>query len=476
MACRFWGDAAGNMAMLAGFVMLPAAMVVGSGYDVMRATASSAKLRSVLESSALAAASLTNAREAEAVVADYMAANLVKDAQIRDTLSVTIDSDNALNSKTVWIEARASVPTSFMKIIGVTSLPVTARTAANQSKTTLELSLVLDISSSMSGSKLTNLKVAADSFIDQILNARNIDHTSVNLVPFGGTVNIDPIFHDYVVSLSVADVDPSESAYDIGSSVLSGAFRFTDGASCIEYVDDDYNDGTIPLYDRPQVPHFWKWTSFHPWCPGDGSAVIFNTNDKTALKQRIGQLVLSDGTGMDIGMMWGAKALSPDWRGKLGGDFPERPYPYHDEAMKVLVVMTDGEITNQLRPEDPSRNNVHTNRPAETNLEPNVNSKGANWRNWKNAWGNANNRNEQQVVPKGGSNSTPDEDKAVSHFRRLCNEAKANGVVVYSIGFNINALALLVMLVLGIGSVGWLFQHELVAWVEGCQQIVAADV
>lgn len=47
---------------------------------------------------------------------------------------------------------------------------------------------------------------------------------------------------------------------------------------------------------------------------------------------------------------------------------------------------------------------------------------------------------------------------------------------VLAIGFNINALALLIMMVLGIGSVGWLFQHELVAWIEGCQQIVAADV
>lgn len=47
---------------------------------------------------------------------------------------------------------------------------------------------------------------------------------------------------------------------------------------------------------------------------------------------------------------------------------------------------------------------------------------------------------------------------------------------VLAIGFNINALALLVMMVLSIGSVGWLFQLELVTWIESCQQIVAADV
>ena len=47
---------------------------------------------------------------------------------------------------------------------------------------------------------------------------------------------------------------------------------------------------------------------------------------------------------------------------------------------------------------------------------------------------------------------------------------------VLAIGFNINALALLVMLVLSLGSVGWVFQHELAAWISGCQQIVTADV
>jgi flagellar biosynthesis protein FliR len=47
---------------------------------------------------------------------------------------------------------------------------------------------------------------------------------------------------------------------------------------------------------------------------------------------------------------------------------------------------------------------------------------------------------------------------------------------VLAIGFNINALALLILLVLSMGSVGWIFQQELAAWIAGCQQVVAADV
>lgn len=42
---------------------------------------------------------------------------------------------------------------------------------------------------------------------------------------------------------------------------------------------------------------------------------------------------------------------------------------------------------------------------------------------------------------------------------------------VLAIGFNINALALLTLLFMSLGSVTWVFQHELVVWVATCQRI-----
>ncbi len=42
---------------------------------------------------------------------------------------------------------------------------------------------------------------------------------------------------------------------------------------------------------------------------------------------------------------------------------------------------------------------------------------------------------------------------------------------VLAIGFNINALALLTLLFMSLGSVTWVFQQELVVWVATCQRI-----
>ncbi|MEO1014190.1 MAG: TadE/TadG family type IV pilus assembly protein [Pseudomonadota bacterium] len=434
---RFLRSKDGNIAILASLVMLPAFALLGGGYDVMRATASSTKLRGVLEGAALAAASLTNARDAETVIQEYMEANLVTDPEIIEGLEVAVVADVALNSKTVQITATSSVSTSFLKMVGVQSLPVRATTKANQSKQTVELALVMDISSSMAGNKLTELKSAAGDFVEQILNERNIDETSMSLIPFGGTVNIGPLFDTYAVSAGSAIVDPEEADYAIGTNVMSGDFRFSDGDQCIEYIDADFSDAPLPTLDRPQVPHFWKWNNFNPWCPTNKSAVMFNTNNKAELISHIDGMTLSDGTGMDIGMMWGAKALSPDWLGVIGGEFADRPHPYNDEAMKVLVVMTDGEITQQFRPRDPEPGNVHSNRPKELNQPPNENVKGQNHSAWRNEYGRSDSANQQTVVQTGNLSSEADDDNAVAHFKRLCDEARINNVIVYSIGFQI---------------------------------------
>jgi len=46
---------------------------------------------------------------------------------------------------------------------------------------------------------------------------------------------------------------------------------------------------------------------------------------------------------------------------------------------------------------------------------------------------------------------------------------------VLAIGFNINAMALLVLLILSIGSVGWTFQQELAVWIDTCHRVVSVD-
>jgi flagellar biosynthesis protein FliR len=46
---------------------------------------------------------------------------------------------------------------------------------------------------------------------------------------------------------------------------------------------------------------------------------------------------------------------------------------------------------------------------------------------------------------------------------------------VLAIGFNINAMALLVLLFVSVGGVTWVFQQELSVWIDSCHRVVAID-
>ncbi|MCA9126976.1 MAG: flagellar biosynthetic protein FliR [Planctomycetales bacterium] len=46
---------------------------------------------------------------------------------------------------------------------------------------------------------------------------------------------------------------------------------------------------------------------------------------------------------------------------------------------------------------------------------------------------------------------------------------------VLAIGFNINAMALLLLLFASVGGVSWIFQNELTVWLDGCRRIVAGS-
>ncbi len=424
---RFLKNRRGNIAIITALTIIPLLGILGGGVDVIRATTMSSQLRASIDSAALAAANLNNSSDVETVVEEFIDSNLVRRPDFLSTLNVSVTNTVALNSKTVTITAEGHIDTYFLGLFGIETMPVFASSSATQSITNVEIALVLDISSSMRGTRITNLKDAAANFIDEMLDDDSTDVTSISIIPFGGTVNIgSDLFDDYTPTVAGTLLNPTKTNYNIGSNVVNETFRFTDGDNCIEYRSVDFSDDLIPVNSRGQVPHFWKWNNFNPWCPLDNSGMFMNSNNETDLIDHINGMTLSDGTGMDIGAMWGLKALSPKWKGYFDGDFADRPADYDDDTLKVLVVMTDGGITDQFRPQDYTEYNTHTNRS--NNVADGAGS------------GNSgNNNNQQEIVDRGGASTPATTNKAVGYFKRVCDDAQADGAVVYTIGFQISA-------------------------------------
>ncbi len=417
LASRFsnlGADQSGNVAILTALAFVPLMLITIGSLDVVRMTTAQAKLQSTLDSATLAAASLSNTASIEDTVDEYVRANL-PDTAPWTTLNLTIGNvTDSLNAKSVEINATVDIEMTILKLAGIDTTSVLASSVAQQAATNVEVAVVLDISSSMGGSKITNLRSAAKSFIDTMLNEDDREYTSLSIIPFGGTVNIGDFYDRYAVNSSTPGVidSPSPADYYVNKNVPYGKFMFsTEREGCIEYTDDDFDMTAIPANSRPQIPDFTKWVATNPWCPSDDTAMLLNSNNTSDLKALIDDMDLSDGTGMDIGTLWGAKVLSSDMRGQLGGDFSDRPADFNDEdTLKVAVIMTDGAITAQFRPRDYTTT------------------------------GKIKNSTQQTIVSKGGKNtSSSTADNAVAYFKRICEYLNDNNVQVYTIGFQISS-------------------------------------
>ncbi|EEE47606.2 TadE/TadG family type IV pilus assembly protein [Roseibium alexandrii] len=418
LASRFsslGADRSGNVAILTALAFVPLMLITIGSLDVVRMTTAQAKLQSTLDSATLAAASLSNTADIEDTVDEYIQANL-PDTAPWTTLKLTMgDVTDSLNAKSVEITATVDIEMTILKLAGIDKTSVLASSVAQQAAQNIEVSVVLDISSSMGGSKITSLREAAKGFIDTMLKEdEDKEYTSLSIIPFGGTVNIGDFYDTYAVNSSTPGVidSPSSANYYVNKNVPYGKFMFsTEREGCIEYTDDDFDMAAIPANSRPQVPDFTKWVATNPWCPSEDSAMVLNSNNTTDLKALIDDMDLSDGTGMDIGALWGAKVLSGSMRGQLGGDFSDRPADFNDEdTLKVAVIMTDGAITAQFRPRDYTTT------------------------------GKIKNKTQQTIVSKGNINTASTKaDDAVAYFKRVCEYLNDNNVQVYTIGFQINS-------------------------------------
>ena len=412
---RFRACCSGNIAMFTSLSIVPIIVLACGAIDVVLMVTAKQRLQAAFDSATLAAASLTNTNDPEETIEDYIKSNL-PDSGLYDNLEVNIEIEEGnLNSKLVTVTGELMVDMNFLGLAGMKQAKITASSSAHQSATNIEIAMVLDISSSMSGNKLTSLVQASQDFIDLVLRDENKDYTSVSLIPFGGTVNLgDTLFNRYVNTAGGTTLEnPSKDDYFIKKEVPYKNFTFTNGDTCIEYQDEDFDLEDIPLNSRPQVPHFVRYRANNYWCPRPSTAAMFNSNDAAALKARIAAMQLSDGTGLDIGAMWGAKALSPEMRGLVGGNFTDRPADFdEEESVKIVVIMTDGEITGQFRPRHPDPTKL-------TDIR--------------------NGKSPRQTIASAGSPNTDSEtkDNASAYFKRVCEEMKDENIVVYTIGFQI---------------------------------------
>ena len=173
----FKDDESGSLVIFAVFMVLMILTIGGIGVDLMRSERDRTVLQHTLDRAILSAADLDQTQTPQAVVDDYF-----ETAGLESFLS-NVTVDQGINYKTVGAEAQSITTTAFMKMAGVDTLNATAAGVAEERIANVEISMVLDISGSMGiGSKMTQLRSAATSFVNTVLSPENEDLVSVSLV------------------------------------------------------------------------------------------------------------------------------------------------------------------------------------------------------------------------------------------------------------------------------------------------------
>jgi Flp pilus assembly protein TadG len=194
---RMADDARGNVAMLFGLSLPVLILMTVGGVDIHRASTVRVNLQDALDAAALAAARspyTTNA-ELQVVGLASLRANLKAYPEITlreaDT-SFVLNSDDVVIASSK-VDVKTLVANIFLPPYGKFMddyLPVGAHSEVDRSSRNIEVAMVLDLSGSMSGQKLQDLKDAAKDLVDLIVQPVQTPYYSkVALVPWSYSVN-----------------------------------------------------------------------------------------------------------------------------------------------------------------------------------------------------------------------------------------------------------------------------------------------
>jgi len=361
----------GTMTIFALFMLMIIFAAAGFAVDVMRYDRERARLQYALDRAVLAAADLDQDLCPKDVVIDY----LEKEGLDQYLVGEPKVEPNVCGSTAVTIEGYRRVEASaqmdigmhFMQWWDVDSIASAATSVAEEAIDDVEISLVLDVSGSMNSyNRLTNLKVAAQNFVQEMADKTEDGKLSISIIPYATQVTLP----DYLMDeLNVQGTNPF--------------------GNCINFEDSDFTTTTFDLaktYERTM--HFTHWGDYDrrpsnklvysEICEtSENREVMVLQKDPAVLKQKIQSFKAGGNTSIELGLKWGIALLDESFQpliAKLAGDdlpaeFARRPHTYASgDAMKVLVLMTDGANTTQYQVNPPYRggtSNIWWNDDAE---------------------------------------------------------------------------------------------------------------
>jgi Flp pilus assembly protein TadG/Tfp pilus assembly protein PilX len=353
----FFGDRRGSIAIAFALSMLAVCLSIGAAVDFARWAHARHQTIQAMDAAVLAGGrvlqSATNGAslasllpEARLVANRYYLENIAnRDVVINDT----VNFDAVENFRAFAAQGNAYIKTPFLALARVNSLPLLDAAEAQHSRAELiktgpggngdplEIAMMLDVTGSMAGSKIVDLKAAAADLVNIVINdSPYAVPVRVSLVPFAEGVRLPASLNSLARGASPTaqfnlNYYGSNITYKLTECVTerTGANKYTDVAPAAGNLVKPLYNTTIAIYTAGRC----GLTS--------ADEVLALTSDKSLLVSRIEALALSGGTAGHVGTAWAWYTLSPN-RSTLwptGG----QASAYGSTTKKIAILMTDGE-------------------------------------------------------------------------------------------------------------------------------------
>lgn len=354
----------GNISVMFAVLAVPAIATVGLGVDLSRAYRIKSMTQNAVDAAALAGGRAAQSNAGSPLAAATSAAttyyNTLKPLDVvGSTIALAANGTNTefTLTATSWVSTPFLSTLAKMfpkgKAVGAPSgcdtyyacLKITQSATASiagggNGGSNIEVSLMLDVTGSMGGTKLTTLKTAASDLVDIIIWADQSKYTSrMAIVPFAEYVNVGSDFYTAVTNKT------------LGSKK----------APCVVDRTDKYA-GT----DAAPATGAWISGAGVKSCDPD-EAIVPLTANTTTLKNKIKDLNASGGTAGALGTEWAWYLISPNWSSIWGT--ASAPGSYSDltvlnsngapKLRKFAVLMTDGDY-NFMGGDDESTSTVNS--------------------------------------------------------------------------------------------------------------------
>lgn len=310
--------------------------------DYTRASTTKLALQTNLDAAALyiARSTATTQADVDAMgkrMMDANAANLKHGTMT--TYSFTLTADQKVTAT-----AEATVPVTIAGLLGKSEVPVGATAEVTRNANSIEVGLALDITGSMKGQSLIDLKSAAKELIDLVVKDQQTPYYSkVALVPYSMAVNVGSYANQVrgtplngssitpgsqkfqfnaIARKDWYDSYPYPREYTISNCVTEriGSEAYTDAGPSVSYVGRNYPGSGNPCLSSTIVP--------------------LSTN-RTTLKNTIDGFVAEGSTAGHIGLAWAWYMVSPNFGYLWPSESKPAAYGTRD-LIKVVVLMTDG--------------------------------------------------------------------------------------------------------------------------------------